>query len=86
MKKLLLLIPLLMMSGCSSNKVYINVSYNFSYEDKCYVVETDDEKKYHVNVEDYHEIRVDSYKRDKNNKIIYNEFYTNNKVLWVYNQ
>lgn len=87
-KKILCLIPLLLISGCSKVKVFYNVGYEFDTNEMLYKVMV-----YHEDFYTYDTYKVDPkkfYKVEvydtiiKDNKVIDNEFYLSTKELFVY--
>ena len=101
MKKTLLLIPLLMLSGCVNqtedeyfDEIYTNVYYDYNYEDRYYHISYE-EQEWKMRPENLHTIYVVDYKLvdeekgkyDPYNKVL-NEFFVkgNNYKLFVYEQ
>ena len=84
MKKLLLVLPLLLLIGCENNNTCIcNVDYHYDYDLKGYRVIDNKGKNYRVLPDNFHEIKVDHYKKD-GETIIYNEYYVVSERLLVY--
>lgn len=99
MKKTLLLIPLLILSGCVNTNeddfydtVYTNVFYDYSFDDRYYHISYE-EQEWKMRPENLHTIYVYEYKLvdeekgkyDPYNKVL-NEFFIkgNNYKLFVY--
>ena len=78
-------IPLLLLTSCSNNRVYYNVYSYFDINKHHYVVYVDSEykKSYVVNANHYYRVQVDEY-RYINDLEIYNEFFVDSKELFVY--
>lgn len=82
MKKLLLLIPLLLV-GCSRQNVYINVKYHYDNDENLFVVELDKKHSYKVPSENYHEVRVNELEY-YNGFYVHNRFYLKEKLIYNY--
>lgn len=83
MKKLLLLIPLLMMSGCSYDKVYTNVDFHYESNENIFIVKIDKKHIYKVPKENYHEVQVEELEV-YNGSYVHNRFYIKWNTLYNY--
>lgn len=96
MKKILFLLPILLLSSCNSTrngKIYDNVSWYFSYESLKYVVNIYDDKSmeiehtYNVSPRNCYQIEVKEWNYSSTTKtILYNQYFVSSNELFIYNR